>query len=354
MDNKTEAATPRRRSEARKKGKVARSVEIEHAAVLLGSLLILWAAGPSLMEALLGVCRRSFGGLVHPEFNVSSATQLLTSVMISVLVPVAPILIGMAAVSAFAGYGQVGLQITGEVLDFNIEKLDPVNGMMRLFSLRSVTNLIVSSLKIIAILGIGYLTIRSHLPSILGLHHATPTIMFSTLCMATLDLGLRVGILLALIAAADYGYQRWQYERDLRMSKDEVKEEQKLLEGNPEVEARIRRMQITLSRSRMLRNVKKADVVVRNPTHYAVALKYDPAKAAAPIVLAKGADYLALRIVELAREHGVHTVHDAPLAQALYKTVEVGEVIPEKLYRAVARLLLYVYKLRGQNPPGAR
>ena len=211
-----------------------------------------------------------------------------------------------------------------------------------------------SSLKIIAILGIGYLTIRSYLPSILGLHHATPVVMFGTLCTATLDLGLRVGILLALIAAADYGYQRWQYERDLRMSKDEVKEEQKLLEGNPEVEARIRRMQITLSRSRMLRNVKKADVVVRNPTHYAVALKYDPAKASAPIVLAKGADYLALRIVELAREHGVHAVHDAPLAQALYKTVEVGEVIPAKLYRAVARLLLYVYKLRGQNPPAAR
>jgi flagellar biosynthetic protein FlhB len=173
-------------------------------------------------------------------------------------------------------------------------------------------------------------------------------------CAATLDLGLRVGLLLALIAAADYLYQHWQYERDLRMSKDEVKEEQKLLEGNPEVEARIRRMQITLSRSRMLRNVKKADVVVRNPTHYAVALKYDPAKAAAPIVLAKGADYLAMRIVELAREHRVHTVHDAPLAQALYKTVEVGEVIPAKLYRAVARLLLHVYKLRGQNPPGAR
>jgi flagellar biosynthetic protein FlhB len=354
MDNKTEPATPRRRSEARKKGKVARSAEIEHAAVLLGSMLILWAAGPSLMEALLGVYRRSFGGLVHPEFNVGSATQLLTSIMISVLVPVAPILIGMAAVSAFAGYGQVGLQITGDVLEFNLERLDPTNGIMRLFSLRSVTHLIVSSLKIIAILGIGYLTIRSHLPSVLGLHHATPAIMFATLCAATLDLGLRVGILLALIAAADYGYQRWQYERDLRMSKDEVKEEQKLLEGNPEVEARIRRMQITLSRSRMLRNVKKADVVVRNPTHYAVALKYDPAKASAPIVLAKGADYLALRIVELAREHGVHTVHDAPLAQALYKTVEVGEVIPAKLYRAVARLLLYVYKLRGQNPPGAR
>jgi flagellar biosynthetic protein FlhB len=172
--------------------------------------------------------------------------------------------------------------------------------------------------------------------------------------MATLDLGLRVGILLAIIAAADYGYQRWQYERDLRMSRDEVREEQKLLEGNPEVEARIRRMQITLSRSRMLRNVKKADVVVRNPTHYAVALKYDPAEAAAPVVLAKGADYLALRILELAREHRVHIVHDAPLARALYKTVEVGEAIPAKLYRAVARLLLHVYRLRGQNPPGAR
>ena len=130
MDNKTETATPRRRDEARKKGKVARSAEIEHAAVLLGSLLILWAAGPSLMEALLGVCRRSFGGLAHPEFDASSsATQLLNSIMISVLVPVAPVLVGMAAVSAFAGYGQVGLQITSEVMDFNLDRLNPVNGM---------------------------------------------------------------------------------------------------------------------------------------------------------------------------------------------------------------------------------
>jgi flagellar biosynthetic protein FlhB len=354
MDNKTEPATPRRRSEARKKGKVARSAEIEHAAVLLGAMLILWAAGPSLTEAMLAVCRSSFGALVHPEFNIPSATQLIAGTIISVLVPLAPVMIGMAAVSAFAGYGQVGLQVTGEALEINLDRLDPVNGMMRFFSLRSVAQMMVSSLKVIAILAVGYLTIRAHLPSILGLHHATPPTVFKTLCMATLDLGLRVGILLALIAAADYGYQRWQYERDLRMSKDEVKEEQKLLEGNPEVEARIRRMQITLSRSRMLRNVKKADVVVRNPTHYAVALKYDPAKASAPIVLAKGADYLALRIIELAREHRVHTVRDAPLAQALYKTVEVGEVIPAKLYRAVARLLLYVYKLRGQNPPGAR
>jgi flagellar biosynthetic protein FlhB len=354
MDNKTEPATPRRRGEARKKGQVPRSVEVEHAAVLLGSLLILWAAGPSLMRALLGVYRSSFGALSRPEFNVGSATQLLTSIMISVLIPVAPVLVGMAAVSAFAGYGQVGWAVTSETLEINLDKLNPVNGVMRFFSLRSITQMLVASLKVIAILAVGYLTIRSYLPNVLNLHHATPAVIFKTLSMATLDLGLRVGILLALIAAADYGYQHWQYERDLRMSKDEVKEEQKLLEGNPEVEARIRRMQITLSRSRMLRNVKKADVVVRNPTHFAVALKYDPAKAAAPIVLAKGADFLALRIVELAREHHIHTVHDAPLAQALYKTVEVGEVIPAKLYRAVARLLLHVYKLRGQNPPGAR
>jgi flagellar biosynthetic protein FlhB len=353
MEEKTEPASQRRRDEARKKGKVARSPEIEHAAVLLGSVLILWAAGPSLMEALLGVCRSSFGGLVHQEFNVGSASQFLTGVMISVLVPVAPVLVGMAAVSAFAGYGQVGLQVNTEMLEINLDKLNPVDGFMRLFSLRSLTHMLVSSLKIIAILVVGYLTIHSYLPSVLGLHHATPAAMFKLVSGATLDLALRVGILLALIAAADYIYQRWQYERDLRMSKDEVKEEQKLLEGNPEVEARIRRMQYTLSRSRMLRDVKKADVVVRNPTHFAVALKYDPAKAAAPVVLAKGADYLALRIVELAREYHIHTVHDAPLARSLYKTVDVGEAIPAQLYRAVARLLLHVYKLRGQTPPGA-
>jgi flagellar biosynthetic protein FlhB len=201
---------------------------------------------------------------------------------------------------------------------------------------------------------VGYTAIRADLPSVLALHQATPLVMIKAISGATLDLGLRVAILLALIAAADYAYQHWQYERDLRMTKQEIREEQKLLEGNPEVEARIRRMQYALRRSRMLRNVKKADVVVRNPTHYAVALKYDPDKSPAPVVLAKGADFLAARIVELARKHGVPDLYDAPLAQALYKTVEVGEMIPAKLYRAVARILLHVYRLKKQAPPAAR
>jgi flagellar biosynthetic protein FlhB len=211
----------------------------------------------------------------------------------------------------------------------------------------------VAALKIAAILMVGYTAIRADLPGVLALHNATPLVMAKAISRATLDLVLRVAILLSLIAAADYAYQHWQYERDLRMTKEEVKEEQKLLEGSPEVEARIRRMQIALTRSRMLRNVKKADVVVQNPTHYAVALKYDPEKAPAPVVLAKGADFLAARIIELARKHGVPTLHDAPLAQALYKAVEVGEMIPAKLYRAVARLLLHVYKLKNQKPPGS-
>ncbi len=164
-----------------------------------------------------------------------------------------------------------------------------------------------------------------------------------------MDLALRTGLVLLLVAAIDYAYQKWQYEREMRMSKQEVKDEKKMTDGNPEVQSRIRRVQIAMARRRMLSDVKKADVVVRNPTHFAVALKYDPKEHAAPVVLAKGADYLAKRILEIAKKHKVPTVHEPPLARTLYTTVEVGKMIPPKLYRAMAKILVHVMRLKGRQ-----
>jgi flagellar biosynthesis protein FlhB len=193
--------------------------------------------------------------------------------------------------------------------------------------------------------------VRGYMPALLSLNCAEPMQMARTLFQATLDVGLRIAVLLVVLAALDYAYQRWQYERDMRMTKQEVKDEHKMIEGNPEVEARIRRMQYALARRRMLADVKKADVVIRNPTHYAVALRYAAQKSAAPLVLAKGAGYLALRIIEIARKHNVPMVHEPPVAQALYKSVNVGDIIPPQLYRAVAKILVHIYRLRGRKPP---
>ena len=351
--DKTEPATGYRRSEARKKGKVARSADVVAAAVLLAGLMLLWSTGSAIVDSLSAIYRDVLGGLARPDLDYTSATTLLTDTIYRSMTPIAPAMLGMAAVGLAANFAQVGFVMTNEAMMPDLARFDPVSGMGRLFSVRSVAGLGVSFLKIAAVLVVGWITVRGYLPQLMGLGQSTPQGVARSIMSATADLAFRSVLVLVAIAVLDYAYQRWQYERDLRMSKQEVKEENRMMEGDPEVQSRIRRAQITLARSRMMHDVKKADVVVRNPTHFAVALKYDPDKSAAPVVLAKGAGHLAQRIVEVARRNRVPDVHDAPLAQALYKSVAVGSAIPPKLYRAVARLLVQIYRLHGRKAPVA-
>lgn len=350
--SKTERATPYRRRQARRKGKVASSAEVCSAAVLLAALIALWLSGPRIWDTFFHLYQHNLGGLVRQDLTVAAAAHILSGILLAGLQAIAPILLVIAAAALLASTSQVGLQITPQVLEPKLSEFNPVAGCKKLFSLRSVVTVGTSSLKVLAIVAVSYFTVRGHLPRIIALNHATPPEMAGTISRAVFDLGLRATLLLIVIAAIDYAYQKWQYEKDLRMTKQEVKEERKLLEGRPETKQRIRSVQFRMARRRMLNDVKKADVVVRNPTHFAVVLKYDPAKAAAPLVLAKGADHLAQRILVEARKHRVPEMHDAPLAQAIYKAVEVGEQIPAKLYRAVARLLVHVFKLKG--PPSCR
>lgn len=351
-EDKTEPATPFRRQEARKKGQVARSQDVGSAAVFLTGILVLWATGPMIVDGFVALFRETLGHVNRPDLDCASAAQIVTNSCFRAFLPVAPTLVAMAAVGALAGFAQVGFYASSESFGLNLDKFDPVNGVKRLFSLRSTVMLGTSLLKIVAVLIVGYITVRGYMPKLLGLAQSSPHGIAQTMVYATLDLCVRMGLVLLIIAAIDYAYQRWQHERDLRMSKQDLRDEMKTTEGNPEIQSRIRRAQVALSRTRMLGDVKKADVIVRNPTHFAVALKYDPEKAAAPIVLAKGADLLAKRIIELALKHKIPMVHEPPLAQALYKSVEVGETIPPKLFRAVARILVQIYKLRGKRIPG--
>jgi flagellar biosynthetic protein FlhB len=349
QDNKTEPATPFRRREARKKGRVARSQEIGKSAVFLAAVLILWATAPAVIGALKALYMALLGGLDRTDLNTASVSLLFTNTCFAVITPLAPAVIGIAAVAAVAGIAQVGFLVTGEQLIPKPEKLNPTSGMRKLFSLRSVVTLGTSFLKIAVVLTVAYLTVRSHLPTLFSLHRLPPSGIAAAIGRMSMDLALRTGLVLLLVAAVDYAYQKWQYERDMKMSKQEIKDETKMTEGNPEVQSRIRRVQFAMARSRMLADVKKADVVIRNPTHFAVALKYDPKEHAAPVVLAKGADLLAKRIIELAKKHKVPMVHEPPLAQALYKSVEVGRMVPPKLYRAVAKILVHVMRLKGRR-----
>jgi flagellar biosynthetic protein FlhB len=349
QDNKTEPATSFRRSEARKKGKVAKSTDVGRSAVFVAAVLILWATGSSIIGEFETLYRGTLSSLHRTDLNTASASMLLINVCLSMVMPLAPALVGIAAVAALAGFAQAGFMITTEQLIPKPEKLNPASGMGKLFSLRSIVTLGTSFLKIFVVLAIAYLTVRSYLPTVFTLYQMELHAIASTIGRMALDLALRTGLVLLIVAAIDYAYQKWQYERDLRMSKQEVKDEQKVTQGNPEVQSRIRHVQITMARRRMLGNVKKADVVIRNPTHYAVALKYDPKEHAAPIVLAKGADHLAKRIIEIAKKHKIHMVHEPPLAQALYKSAEIGKMIPPKLYRAVAKILVHVMRIKKRR-----
>jgi flagellar biosynthesis protein FlhB len=350
---RSEKPTADRLKKAREEGKIPQSQELPSALVILALLAACALAGPWVGRWFISELRVGMGSQMHMPLTIGSLDMIFREKVTASLLHAGPFMLAVILGSMGAGMLVGGWSFSPKAMAINWGALKPGAGMKQLFSSRSVVQMLAGALKVTFLLTIVYLYMRDRMGQIMALAWTSPEGLIVGIGGLLLGLVGRCGIGLLVIAGGDWLYQRFKYMRDLRMTKQEVIEERKQQEVSPQMRGRIRRMQFEMSRKRMLQDVVKADVVVTNPTHFAVALKYDPAKAAAPVVLAKGADYLALRIVELAREHHVHTVHDAPLAQALYKTVDVGEAIPAKLYRAVARLLLHVYKLRGQTPPGA-
>ncbi len=346
-EERTERATPRRREEARRRGQVARSSELNSALVLLGTFLFLRYFAPWAAERFLGFAGSLLGELPRGELGAGFVARLGGELLSAFCWTCLPVLVVAFGSGLFANCIQVGFLFTGYPLSPRLDRINPVAGFQRLFSRRALLEL----LKALAKLGVvGYLTyglVRKHLdlfPRLLDMSVAE-----SVRCLAVLtsDLVLRIGVLLLFLAVLDYAFQYWEHERALRMTRQELKEELRQYEGDPHVRARLRRRQRQRALSRMIQQVPKADVVITNPVHYAVALKYEPEKMAAPVVVAKGADHLALRIKEVAARHGVSIYEDPPLAQALYWGVEVGQEIPRALYEAVARVLAFVYRLRA-------
>ena len=264
-----------------------------------------------------------------------------------------PVFAIVLVVGITASFAQVGALFTLEPLKPKFSKLNPVNGIKRIFSLRGLTELIKSILKIVIIGVVAWNSIRAEENNIVKLMDQDLASAAVYISSTAIDVAIKICAMMIIIAVLDYGYQWWQYEKDLRMTKHEVKEEYREREGSPEVRQRIRQRQREMSMRRMLTEVPKADVIITNPTHYAVAIQYDAEKAPAPIVTAKGIDYMALRIKEIAKENGVETVENKPLAQALYKSVDIGQQIPPELYQAVAEILAFVYRIKGKVPAGA-
>jgi len=352
---KTEKATPKRRQDAREKGQVLFSREISSALVLLFVFLTIKALGEHIynqIAALFRLCMNSLA-LNFDAGSVNENISLLGLIMMQLLKIVGPLLAVAFVIGFGACYAQVGSLFTIEPLKPKLNRINPLNGIKRIFSLRGLTELIKSVLKIIVIGIVAWKSIEAEGNNIAKLMDLDILSITGYLVSTAMNVAIKICMCLVAIAVLDFGYQWWQYERDLRMTKQEVKEEYKETEGNPETKQRIRSKMREMSTRRMLSEVPKADVVITNPTHYAVAIVYDSNKAPAPVVIAKGQDYIAQRIKDVAKENGVEIVENKAVAQALYKNVEIGQQVPPELYQAVAEILAFVYKLKGKVPAEA-
>lgn len=353
---RTESPTQKRLEDARKKGQVPRSIDLGAAAVTLAATGALFMFGASAAEGLM---RMLVDGLQVRGSELAQDDVMLRQLGDSgslALMAIVPLFAAMfvAAVASPALIG--GWTFSSEALSFKPERLDPVRGIGRMFSVRSVVELLKSIAKFALIAGIAVLVIRSQLAEIgaLATQSIGPAIVEAGRITLYALLSMAAG--LGIIAAIDAPFQLWQHTKELRMSMQEIREEMKESEGSPETRSRIRQMQQTLARRRMLQDVPKANVVITNPTHYAVALRYDEKQDLAPVVLAKGSDEIAARIREVAREHGVPMVSAPPLARAIFRHVDIGRQIPHALFVAVAQVLTYVWQLKvarrqGQPPP---
>jgi flagellar biosynthetic protein FlhB len=349
FQERTEKATPKRREDARKKGQVARSAELSSVAVLSFSLLGLLTFGPLVAQTLAGLARHHFQHLDEFEITVST----LPGFVHGWLATFGQAAIAPAAVAACVGITvavlQVGWKPSAKALEIKWEKFNIVKGLGRLLGRRSLFNLSRDTLKLCIIGSVAYLAIAAEsgrFPLLVDLSMGQTAL---TIGGMALRVGFKITAALLVIAAVDYAYQKWEYEKNLRMTKQQVKEEVKHLEGDPQIKARVRRIQRELSRRRMMQDVAEADVVVTNPTHLAVALRYDRATMAAPTVVAKGAERLAEKIRAIAVAHGVPVIENRPLARALYRTVAIGVEIPEALFEAAAAVLAMAYRTRRSS-----
>lgn len=351
---RTERATPKRLRDAKRKGQMARSRELNTAMVLTAAALALYGLGPLLGQGLIGFMERS---LVLGPADLAEPAAMLRRMRAGtgeLLLLATPFLLAVLGTALVAPALLGGWAFSAEPLTPRLERLNPLKGLGRIFSLRGLVELLKAIAKLALIAGVGALALWTYRFEIL----AAPAASLSQGMADALRLFGTILLILSaatfLVAFLDVPYQIWDHARRLRMTRQEVRDELKELEGRPEVKSRIRQLQRELSRRRMMDAVPKADLVVTNPTHYAVALRYEPERSSAPRVVAKGADLLAAQIRALAQAHGVPVVEAPALARTLYRGVRLDQEIPGSLYLAVAQLLAYVYQLRGARAAGRR
>jgi flagellar biosynthesis protein FlhB len=347
-DNKSEKPTARRLRKAREKGQVSRSKEVPAAAALLTVLLMLAYFGNKILQTLQVEMRQLLSSPVPSEITDSYLRGLFwNATTLRTAIAVLPIMLAAMAVSVTSNVLQGGWVFSAEALGFHFERLGFKNGLNKIFSKNGIVELSKSLALIAAVSFISYRVISQHASLYPRLVLMDAKNLFYCTSSITYQIFIRVAVLMIVLAIIDYCFQKYRFTEQMKMSKQEVKEELKEMEGDPTTKGRIRRIQREMARKRMMTDVPKSDVIITNPTHYAVALSYKLDSMEAPKVVAKGVGFLALRIRELAQMHGIPIVENKPLAQNLYKSVSIGEYIPGNLYRAVAEILAYIYKAKN-------
>ena len=350
---KTEKATPKKRTKAREEGQVAQSQEMGTAFLLISAFIALRFFAPMMLGRITSILHFNFTSMNlaqnfrDPQFATWYIWQTFGQVMLVIL----PIALVVIAVGLLINIMQVGWKPTLKPLKPKLSKLSPKKGLKKIFSMRIFMELFKTLLKFAIILTAVFFILVDQVDMLRMLLYIDLLSAVGIIADLFLTIGLTIGILYLFIAAADYAFNRRKHEKELRMSKHEVKEEYKQMEGDPMIKSRIRQKMREVSMRRMMQEVPHADVVITNPTHFACALKYDRERSAAPILVAKGADLMAQRIKDVAQENFVTLVEDKPLARTLYSVVDIGDEVPPELWQAVAEVLAYVYRLR--NPQSA-
>ena len=347
--DKTEKATPKRLDEARKKGQVAKSQDLNASVVLLASLAVLVGYAPHLVDQLKVSMTDTLALIANPQIVTSKGLGgVLSRTAGDTVKAVAPIALTCLFAGVVTNVAQVRWRPSAQAIKPQMSKLNPLNGIKQLLSVRSVFEAGKSVAKLAVVAAVAALSLMPKLPEIGALVGTPPQELLGTVSSLVLGIAERAGGAYLLIAFVDYAWQKWRFGKDMKMSKEEVKEEHKSQNQPAEVRGAMKRRQMQAARARMMSDVPEADVVVTNPTHFSVALKYDGTKVA-PEVVAKGQDLVALHIRRIAEENGVPVVPDPPLARSLHASVEIGQMIPEDFFQAVAQLLAFVYRVAGRK-----
>jgi len=343
---KTEKATPKRRQEARKKGQVLKSNEVNSAVLLAAAFFLLKQLLPSMLSKIENYISNLWNGFLVENFTIDNIIPILINLIYLILSLLLPLLLVVVVAGLTANLIQVGFLFTTETLQLKFSKLNPVEGFKRIFSKKALAELFKSVMKIGLISYLAYSTLKDKVNYFPYLMDMDLKSIMNFIGSILFTIVWKIILVFVFLAILDYSYQKYEYETSLKMSKQEIKDEYKNIEGDPQLKGKIKEKQRQMAMNRMMQEVPKADVIITNPTHFAVALKYDSKTMDAPKVIAKGQDLVALRIKEIARNSGVITVENKSLAQVLFYNADINEPIPEDLFQAVAEILAFVYRLK--------